>query len=668
MKKTLKKFMNIVHEYKEFSKTKELAEIDYLTELANRRGLYEYYNNLDKNKVAHIMFLDIDNFKRVNDIYGHSMGDKVLTIVSNIIKNNVRDSYISRVGGDEFVIIIKGDVSHDIVVNMAVQLIKQVVEVDFRKDIISLISLSVGIVLDQNVSQSLDEVLAKCDSAMYQAKSDGKNRYVVYKTMEKEVEINKNIESEMEVALERGDFKVYLQPKINTISSRLVGAEALARWIHPVDGLRNPAQFISLFEKNGFIAKLDIYMFEEVCKIKKMLKNHQHANICISVNMSRVHLYHKRFPDILESIAEKYEVPTEELEIEITESVFLRDKMELLSTVSRLKEKGFTVSIDDFGSGYSALNLLKDIPVDIIKIDKEFLRLSSDNVKGKKVIKNVINMCKDLKLEVVTEGIETEEQVEFVTSCGCEIAQGFFYARPMPVVDFIKYSKDIASKLHEVIEFSFNNTLESKDGNYKGEFIKDLPSDRFDYEEGVIKGQGSIHLYGGKHDTNLIDLPPKILSTESYTISMWIKPEKLTSWSVVMYVKFEMGFLAIVPKAWEGTSDFRIRDSKEVEGWHDASGCVLWENIWTHICVVYNAKTETSNYYINGELAGSKTNVPAMRYAKRIFIGADVFQDAFMGNISELKIYSEPKTNREVIDIFRSYSENKDFIYYDEIH
>jgi len=668
MKAIFSRFRRNIDDYREFIKTKDLAKIDYLTELANRRGLYEYYNKMDRDKVAHIMFLDIDNFKRVNDIYGHSMGDKVLTLVSDIIKLNVKESYISRIGGDEFVVIINGHVSHDKVEKMARELIKQIEDIDFRRDILSLISLSVGIVLDQNVNQSLDEVLSKCDSAMYQAKSDGKNRYVIYKTMEKEIESNKNIELEMEEALERGDFKVYLQPKMNMISMRLVGAEALARWDHPIDGIRSPLQFIPVFEKNGFIAKLDIYIYEEVCKIKKEMKDFSFGNIPISVNMSRVHLYHKNFPDVLEDIARKYDVSPEELEIEITESVFLRDKIELLETVSNLKEKGFIVSIDDFGSGYSALNLLKDIPVDIIKIDKEFLKLSSDNIKGKKVIKNVINMCRDLKLEVVSEGIETMEQVDFVTSAGCEIAQGFYYSKPLPVDKFYEYAKEAWLEVCDLIEFPFNNSINSSDGKYTGEFIDDEGVGHFDYEDGVVKGQGSIRLYGGKHDTNLIDIPYKVLSTESYTICMWVKPAKLSSWTAVMYVKYEMGFLAIVPKAWDGTSDFRIRDSKEVTGWHDAQGCILWEGIWTHLSVTYNAKTETSSYYINGQLAGTATDVPSLRYAKRIYVGADVFQEAFEGNISELRIYSEAKSHKDIVDIFKSYTENKDFIYYDEIH
>ena len=210
-----------------------LAYTDYLTGLANRRGLYNYFSDLPNNSSMHFMFIDIDNFKRVNDVYGHSMGDVLLVQVSQLIRSKLSTGFISRVGGDEFVVIIDGSFKAEEVTAIAQSVIDGLNSIDFRKDILSLISLSVGIILEQNAGTDLDEILYKCDSAMYRAKSDGKNRYVVYRKIEKSIELAKRIESEMENALNNGEFHVYLQPKMNMITSKLVGAEALSRWLHP---------------------------------------------------------------------------------------------------------------------------------------------------------------------------------------------------------------------------------------------------------------------------------------------------------------------------------------------------------------------------------------------------------------------------------------------------
>ena len=206
-------------------------EQDYLTGLANRRALYEYYSQIDASTMIHAMFLGIDNFKRVNDIYGHSMGDKLLIAVSKLLQDHTR-GFTSRIGGDEYVVLLDGSLTQPQVEGIAGNLLSSVQEIDFRKDILSLISLSIGIVMEQPVSQNLDDVLTKCDAAMYQAKYNGKNQFAVYKSYDKTLEINRHIELEMDDTLKNGEFVVYFQPKVNMVSSELVGAEALARWIH----------------------------------------------------------------------------------------------------------------------------------------------------------------------------------------------------------------------------------------------------------------------------------------------------------------------------------------------------------------------------------------------------------------------------------------------------
>lgn len=638
-----------------FSNTSPV-DVDYLTGLASRRGLHDYYYSLDKDTVIHAMFIDIDNFKRVNDVYGHSMGDQLLIGISELIKSNTH-GFTSRIGGDEYVVLFDGTISAEEMSRIAEQLLAGMSHINYRKDVLSLISLSIGIVLEQPVLQSLDDVLAKCDAAMYQAKYDGKNRYTVYKAYDKVIETNRNIELEMEPALLAGEFQVYLQPKVNMITSELYGAEALSRWVHPTDGVRAPIVYIPLFEKNGFISRLDMYIYEEVCRIKASWAGKRYEHIPVSVNMSRLHLYHHDFPEALRDIANRYNIPTKEIEIEITESIFIKDHEELIHTVYHLRELGFLVSIDDFGSGFSALNLLKDLAVDTVKLDKQFLQVSSNTLRGKKVIRNVIALCRDLKLDVVTEGIETQEHVDFIISCGCLIAQGFYYAKPLPLNEFLTFADEHTYNIRENYTFHFNGDLKSAD--------KTLTATTFGEDvtfcEGIFKDSKALYFPGGPVETNIVRIPPIVLSNDSYTISMWIKPESIHAWTSALYIKFETGFCSIIPYAWDSVSDFRIRDSKEVNGWYDLSAAPLLPHRWAHYVVTYNSKTENVVSFINGEVVGILQNVPTNRFAKSIIIGGDVFQPSLVGSICELVIYNEPKDFDFISELHQSYVQREDF-------
>lgn len=634
-----------------------LAESDYLTGLANRRGLYEYYGQLDKKITIHAMFIDVDNFKRVNDLYGHSVGDEFLIQIARLIKQHTK-GFASRIGGDEYVVLFPGNYKQPELEQIAANLLNNMDRINFRKDILSLVSLSIGIVLNQSTDASLDDILAKCDAAMYQAKYNGKNCFFSYEAHNEQLEISRNIELEMDNALENGEFQLYFQPKINMVSLEIYGAEALSRWIHPIDGIRSPMLYIPIFEKNGSIAKLDMYNFEKVCQLKSTWRGKEYEHLPISINMSRLHLFDLNFPDTLEEIAHRYGIPTNELEIEITESLFIKDNIELIHMVDLLQAHGFLVSIDDFGAGFSALNLLKDIPANTIKIDQGFLQESSSNVRGRKILRNVIAMCKDLKLDVVTEGIETKEQADFITSCGCQIAQGFLYSKPLPVPDFLEFASRYTTTGNSSFTFRLNGNLLSEDRSMKAA----INGEGIYYDDGIFSDSSSLFFPGGAPETNTVHIPIGTIVNDSFTISLWIKPKENHLWSSALYIKFETGFCSILPEAWEGHSDFRIRDSKEVNGWYDISSCQLREHEWAHYVVTYNAKTEKAVTFINGEVAGIMENVPTNRYVKWIILGGDVFQPSFIGNLCELVIYNEAKDYDFVTDLHHSYTQAPNFI------
>ncbi|MBP7479396.1 MAG: EAL domain-containing protein, partial [Spirochaetaceae bacterium] len=251
-----------------------------------------------------------------------------------------------------------------------------------------------------------------------------------------QIEWQKEITLAMDNALITHEFIVYYQPKSLFSTSECIGAEALIRWSHKEKGLLPPSTFLPLFEKNGFIQKLDVFVFENVCRFLAKWMGEGHKPVVISCNLSRLHLQNPRLTSILTEIAEKYGVSTEFIEIELTESLMHHDIHNLIETMLSLKKAGFKISIDDFGSGYSSLNMLKDIPADVLKIDKEFLSRSTENPKGAIILSSIVTMAKQLNLRTIAEGVEIIEEVTMLKRIGCEMVQGYYYAKPMPVNDF----------------------------------------------------------------------------------------------------------------------------------------------------------------------------------------------------------------------------------------
>ncbi|MBQ9141255.1 MAG: EAL domain-containing protein [Lachnospiraceae bacterium] len=245
----------------------------------------------------------------------------------------------------------------------------------------------------------------------------------------------------MDRALVNREFQVYLQPKISTAKEVLGGAEALVRWIHPTEGFIPPNRFIPIFEKNGFILKLDDYLLEEIARVQAGWLAEGRKLVPISVNVSRAHFTREDLAEHICAIVDKYQVPHSVIELELTESAFFDDKKVLLNTVQKLRMAGFLVSMDDFGAGYSSLNSLKELQIDVLKIDADFFRGADVEERGLLIVSEVIDLAKKLNMKIVAEGIESREQVEFLTEQECDLIQGYFYAKPMPVAEFAqKYS------------------------------------------------------------------------------------------------------------------------------------------------------------------------------------------------------------------------------------
>lgn len=263
------------------------------------------------------------------------------------------------------------------------------------------------------------------------------------------IEMNKQriwerkVEDDMERALVNKEFQVYLQPKFSTGEEKLGGAEALVRWIHPTEGFVPPNKFIPIFEKNGFILKMDDFMLEEVAKQQAKWISEGWNVVPVSVNVSRANFTREDLAEHICGIVDKYQVPHDVIELELTESAFFDDKDTLLSTVKKLREAGFAVSMDDFGAGYSSLNSLKELSLDVLKIDADFFRGTDSLDRGMLIVTEVINLAKKLNMKIVAEGIENREQVDFLTEQECDLIQGYYYAKPMPLGEFEKNYKNV---------------------------------------------------------------------------------------------------------------------------------------------------------------------------------------------------------------------------------
>ncbi|WP_418655249.1 putative bifunctional diguanylate cyclase/phosphodiesterase [Clostridioides difficile] len=361
------------------------------------------------------------------------------SILSNTIASELKeDEIFARVSADHFVLLIKYKTDDDIKTRLnniynKVQILSNP-KINYYKLI-----LDCGIYKISKSDNDINTIMDRANTARKTIKGGHKNSFAFYdKEMHKKILKEKEIENSMVDALNNGEFIVYFQPKYSLSDYQIIGAEALVRWDNPQKGLIPPIEFIPVFERNGFIVNIDFYVFEEVCKKIREWMDEGQKVVPISVNLSRMHFVNSNFIEKFKLIVDKYKIPTRLIELELTETAVLDNIEGLLDTMNNLKEKGFVISMDDFGTGYSSLNLLKELPVDILKLDRAFFTEKDESNNEKIVISNVIKMAKELKMKVISEGVETISQVEFLKQIGCDMVQGYLFSKPMPVKEFEK--------------------------------------------------------------------------------------------------------------------------------------------------------------------------------------------------------------------------------------
>lgn len=423
-----------------------MAHYDPLTDLPNRvlfqDRLLHAINMADRNKTKVILaFIDLDGFKNVNDTKGHQVGDKLLKVVSDKLKNTVRKyDTVSRLGGDEFTIIFENIRSIDNILPVLSRALNEVKNEIVIDDKSIFITASIGLSVYPDDGEDVHLLLQHADTAMYKAKELGKNRFCFYEeSMTLSAQRKVDIEVSLLTALKNKEFKVYYQPKVLASSGKVIAAEALIRWFSTQKGFIPPNEFIPIAEEMHIVDKIDLYVLDEVCKDMKIWHDLGYKDIKIAINLSGYDISEKDLFKNIKSIVEKHKISASNLEFEITETYFVNFAKENLDTLNRLRDYGFVLSIDDFGTGYSSLSNLRQLPVDILKIDQSFIRTLDTNKDNMDIVNMIIDLARTFKLKVIAEGVETKEQLEYLQKRRCDYIQGYLESKPLPKDEFKEY-------------------------------------------------------------------------------------------------------------------------------------------------------------------------------------------------------------------------------------
>ncbi|MGN1340053.1 MAG: EAL domain-containing protein [Oscillospiraceae bacterium] len=424
------------------------TDVDTLTGGRSKKKFFEDAKKLLRRESPEnwaVALFDIDKFKYVNDRLGYDEGNRMLERLHKTVSDHLdRDEIFARIADDNFVMVIKDANDNE----LTARITEIFNEFDRRNSLFVKypVVFSAGICrLNLYMHESrrgevdINAAIDRCKIAQSTLKGKHYSSIAFYDGSIRDRALReKDYESIMPAALKRREFQCYLQPKYGLRTRNIEGAEALIRWNSPDFGFISPGDFIPIAEKNGFVVELDFFILEEVCRTMRHWIDEGKKPVVVSVNQSRLHLNYDDYIWRLREIVDKYDIPYEYIELELTESVFTDNSEKLLKIMHKLHETGFKLSLDDFGSGYSSLNMLKDIPVDVVKIDKEFFNDTMNTQKGRAVISTVVDLAKNLDMDVISEGVETREQVEFLTEIHCAMVQGYYFAKPMPIADFEK--------------------------------------------------------------------------------------------------------------------------------------------------------------------------------------------------------------------------------------
>lgn len=415
------------------------ASHDVLTGLPNRAVLEDRLQQgckmaLRQQRSLAILFIDLDGFKSINDSIGHRSGDLLLVEVAQRMCEQVRaGDTVARIGGDEFIILLVDLTLENDVISIADRLLASIARTYHIQGSDLHVTASIGITLSDGDIEQPTQLIQQADLAMYKAKQEGRNNYQWYTNdLNLRVRERVNLRNELQKAIETEAFELYFQPKIEGCSGQVIGLEALLRWQHPQMGFISPATFVPIAEDTGQIIALSQWVLESACQQIQELLQQGIASPSVAVNISPLQFRRSNFVKSIQTVLKKHQLSAEYLELEITENVLFNNTEKAIEKLQRLKELGVKIAIDDFGTGFSSLSYLKQLPIDTVKIDRSFIQEIISDPRDAAITQGIISMAHHLRLNVVAEGVETEQQLNFLQQSRCDQFQGYYFAKPMP--------------------------------------------------------------------------------------------------------------------------------------------------------------------------------------------------------------------------------------------
>jgi len=425
-------------------KINRLKYYDILTDTPNRKLFINTLENeiikamgMDNGIKHAVLFLDLDNFKEINDTLGHDYGDKLLKSVAILIKSYMKEgNFVSRVGGDEFSILMRNIEDYSEIRRLCLKiqgLLNCAIKID-DKHVYTSASIGITVFPDDGAETSI--LLKNADTAMYSAKYNGKAKYYFFDKSMSDVIIRRvKIEKGLRHALQNNELEIYYQPQIDIINNKIKGFEALLRWDSSELGRVSPAEFIPVAEQSGLIVPIGEWIIRTVCLQNKLWKSKGHLYDTIAINLSAIQLQNERFEETLKDIINETEINPKFVELEITESIFMKDFDHNLKLLTVIKDLGITIALDDFGTGYSSLSYLKQLPINTLKIDKSFIDNIVTNEREKVIVDGIILLAQKIGLDVIAEGAEIKEQIKILQKMGCNQIQGYYFSKPLPAYE-----------------------------------------------------------------------------------------------------------------------------------------------------------------------------------------------------------------------------------------
>ncbi|KGF63366.1 MULTISPECIES: putative bifunctional diguanylate cyclase/phosphodiesterase [Pseudomonas] len=431
-----------------------MAQYDFLTGLPNRLQLQKQLDKIlvDAGKVQHrvaVLCVGLDDFKGINEQFSYQAGDQLLLALADRLRSHSgRLGALARLGGDQFAL-VQADIEQPYEAAELAQNILDDLEAPFALDQQEIrLRATIGITLFPEDGDSTEKLLQKAEQTMTLAKTRSRNRYQFYiASVDSEMRRRRELEKDLREALARDQFHLVYQPQISYRDHRVVGVEALIRWIHPEHGFVPPDQFIPLAEQNGSIIAIGEWVLDQACKQLREWHDQGFSDLRMAVNLSTVQLHHAELPRVVNNLLQIYRLPSRSLELEVTETGLMEDITTAAQHLLSLRRSGALIAIDDFGTGYSSLSYLKSLPLDKIKIDKSFVQDLLDDDDDATIVRAIIQLGKSLGMQVIAEGVETAEQEAYIISEGCHEGQGYFYSKPLPARELLVYLKQ-AERTH----------------------------------------------------------------------------------------------------------------------------------------------------------------------------------------------------------------------------